>query len=495
MKRLLFILLVCLSANINAQTYTEIFSSDKYKATEFSDNMPETILIDNDDDTIWISYLEDLNYANCKIMSMDQNLNILSNVTINYPASIANMVRHKINDKFYGVYYSDLTWDTLQFRCFDRNGDIVVDKSLWIKNNEDTLWINRGFIYRKLSNNNFLFVASACYPSNTSRYGSDAVKFILFDTMANIINTKTHLLKTFSNAMNMCEVGNHIIIEKFSVNDPKPTGEFSTFGMSIINKETLEIEDSIPHNFYVETSPTGDTLTWSLDHYRLGGINDSIFAGLFILADKPNLHIINKNTKEIIRQTQYFLEGADTNWPPSKDSTFAYPGDDVNNDYGKYSFINPDSIYTYYFARRYGNSTYLELLNFGISGNVNFTYRFTFRGVYSQLRGIKATQDGGAVVSLFGGSAIAGGRASWILKFNPNGLIGLTNIETGDKESIKVYPNPANDYINVDIESTNFKQSDIELFDMQGRLVKKAKLKSKLGNRINVSNLNAGAYT
>ena len=33
------------------------------------------------------------------------------------------------------------------------------------------------------------------------------------------------------------------------------------------------------------------------------------------------------------------------------------------------------------------------------------------------------------------------------------------------------------------------------LFDMKGKLVKKAKLKSKLGNRVGVSNLNAGAYT
>ena len=55
----------------------------------------------------------------------------------------------------------------------------------------------------------------------------------------------------------------------------------------------------------------------------------------------------------------------------------------------------------------------------------------------------------------------------------PNGFIGLVNIETGEKETIKVYPNPARDYINVDIQSTNFKQSDIELFDMQGKLVRK----------------------
>ena len=495
---LLFILLVCLSVNINAQTYNSIFSNDKYKVTEFSDNIPETILIDNNDDTIWVSYLEDLNYANCKIMSLDKDLNIISNVTINYPASIANMVRHKINDKFYGVYYTNLNKDTLQFRCFDRNGDIVVDKSLWIKNNEDTLWINRGFIYRKLSNNNFLFVASACYPSNTAQYGSDAVKFILFDTMANIINTKTYTLKTQANAMNMCEVGNNIIIEKWIYNNPYPIGIFSTFGISIINKETLDVEDSILRPHFYTTDSDGDTIDgWCPDHYRLCGINDSIFAGLVLFEDEPNLHIINKNTKDIIHETQYFIEGSDTStsWSRSQDSTYAYPGDDVNNDYGKYSFTNPDSIYTYYFARRDGNYTYLELLNFSISGNVNFTYRFTFRGVYSQLRGIKATKDGGAVLSVIGGSTNTQQRASWLIKFNPNGLVGLTNIETQEKESIKVYPNPARDYVNVDIESTNFKASDIELLDMQGRIVKKAKLKAKQGNRIDVSALNAGAYT
>ena len=47
----------------------------------------------------------------------------------------------------------------------------------------------------------------------------------------------------------------------------------------------------------------------------------------------------------------------------------------------------------------------------------------------------------------------------------------------------------------VDIEATNFEVGEIELFDMQGKLVKKAKLSAKQGNRVDVSNLNAGAYT
>ena len=66
----------------------------------------------------------------------------------------------------------------------------------------------------------------------------------------------------------------------------------------------------------------------------------------------------------------------------------------------------------------------------------------------------------------------------------PNGFVGLTNIETNEKASLKVYPNPARDFINVDIEADRFSSSEIELFDIQGRLVKKSKLNAQIGNRI-----------
>ena len=496
MKRIIFLILTCFVVNANAQTYDTIFTNDKYKVTEFSDNIPETILLDNDDDTIWISYLEDLNYANCRIIALDNNLNIISNTLINYTPSVANMVNYKINDKFYGIYYTDAFYkDTLQLRCFDRDGNVMVNKSLWTKNYEDTLWINRGIFHKRLSNNNFFLIANACYPSNPNRYGSNAVKLFLFDTLGNIINSKTYPLETKANIMHLTEAGSQMIISKIFVYNVYPIeGVFATDGMTIVNKETLEVEDSIPSTPFFEMFPNGDSVYWCFDHYRVGGINDSIFAALKICANKPNLHIINKNTKEILHETIYSLEGADINWPPSIDSTSADSGDDFGpGDYGKYSFINPDSIYTYYFAVR--GATYLELLNFGISGNVNFTYRFTFSGVSLQLRGIKATQDGGVVVSAFGTSPNTLKRASWLIKFNPSGLIGLTNVETGERETIKVYPNPAKDYIYVDIEATNFDKGEIELFDMQGKLVKRAKLNAKQGNRVDVSNLNAGAYT
>ena len=41
----------------------------------------------------------------------------------------------------------------------------------------------------------------------------------------------------------------------------------------------------------------------------------------------------------------------------------------------------------------------------------------------------------------------------------------------------------------------DYKSRTTELIDMQGRIVKSAKLKAKQGNRIDVSSLSSGAYT
>jgi hypothetical protein len=134
----------------------------------------------------------------------------------------------------------------------------------------------------------------------------------------------------------------------------------------------------------------------------------------------------------------------------------------------------------------------MQILNFGVDGNINFDYRFIIDTLQPlQINGVKATSDGGLFATLYN---LFTGTTN-VIKFMPNGIISLIDIETGEKETIKVYPNPAKDYVYVDIEATNFMQSEIELFDMQGKLVKKAKLNAKQGNRIDVSNLNSGAYT
>lgn len=150
-------------------------------------------------------------------------------------------------------------------------------------------------------------------------------------------------------------------------------------------------------------------------------------------------------------------------------------------------FITTDSIYSCFSMHKhwmeyYGQNLGFGIVNYNIIGDTNFVYRI-YNG-YSNILGLKATSDGG-VILLFGNS---------LVKFMPNGLASILDIETKEKETIKVYPNPAKEILYIDIDCKNFTKSEIELFDMQGKLVKKSKLNSKKENRINVSNLNSGAY-
>ena len=481
MKRMIFLfILICFAISASAQTFTEIYRNDKFKINEFTGNLPEIFIINNkDDDTIWVSYY-DQSLDNSKIISLTKDLNILSSTIINYPLVLSSFT-YKIHNKLYRVSFTNQ--DTLKFRCFDRNGNNLIDKSLWVKNNEDTLWFNNwaAFKYRVLSNNNFLLIANAQYPSDTTEiYSSKALKLILFDTLGNILRTKTYPLKSVSTDTRICEVGEHLILEKLPIT-ASPTDYFCYRGISYINKETLEIEDSIPRDPFFDTLPNG-TICSSHHLYNIIAINDTIFAGLFQVCGKIKIHIFNKNTKDIIHIIQ----------PDTSTDIDTENNNDINFD--RFVFNNTDSIYTHYV-----DNGSLTLLNFSATGNINFQYKLAFPSDYmkgNDVNGMKITEEGEVIIATYGYTMPPNYKlVGWLIKFHPKGLINLTNIETGEKETIKVYPNPAKDYVYVDIEVTNFKKGEIELFDIQGKLVKKAFLSAKLGNRVDVSNLNAGAYT
>ncbi|MFV0501894.1 MAG: hypothetical protein ACK5MH_09925 [Bacteroidales bacterium] len=183
MKRIILILIItCFVINANAQTYTEIYRNNEFKVNEFTGNFQGiSIINNNDDDTLWVSYF-DQSLENSKIISLDKDLNFISSTLIDYPV-VLKKFQYKINDKLFRVSYKDQ--DTLKFRCFDINGNILTERDLWIKDTEDSLslYTEQGFKYRCLSNNNFLLVANAKYPSNPDNNGTDAIRFILFDTL------------------------------------------------------------------------------------------------------------------------------------------------------------------------------------------------------------------------------------------------------------------------------------------------------------------------
>ncbi|MCK9163685.1 MAG: T9SS type A sorting domain-containing protein [Bacteroidales bacterium] len=400
------------------------------------------------------------------IYCVDNNLNVL-NV---FPAEMSKFFFFKLNNKLYGVrnyQSSPYNHDSTYFYANYLNGDNIFNK-LVFSINEDTskYYFMHTCFFTKNKEIAFFLLDQE---KNSYKFGA---KLFIIDTLGEIKASKS-LNQIASNYQKIYETDSNFTILKsdYQRENILPKAYY-------IDKKTLEVIDSVifTSKFYLD---------WGRK------INDSIFVSISSLGPKPS----NDPNRYII----YIVNDKDLN--VKSKTKVEYGGDFVAGQtrqvfQNMIDFVNEDSIYHCCYIRNSDGidgdfSGFIHIINFGINGELNFEYKFIYDSLVPKIiNGIKATDDGGLLVMI---QLLT--NDCWILKFSPNGLIGLTNIETNDKESIKVYPNPAKDYIYVDIEASNFKQSEIELFDMQGKLVKKANLKSKLGNRIGVSNLNAGAYT
>ncbi len=62
--------------------------------------------------------------------------------------------------------------------------------------------------------------------------------------------------------------------------------------------------------------------------------------------------------------------------------------------------------------------------------------------------------------------------------------------------SINVYPNPANDKLNIEFDDSMEGQTTIEIFDLEGRLIYNSHVNADQKNQIiNISSVNAGIFS
>ncbi|MCK9163929.1 MAG: T9SS type A sorting domain-containing protein [Bacteroidales bacterium] len=472
-KSLLLVLLtIVIRLSCNAQVFEQIYQNDKYKINELKLENHEMINVINnyDDQGLYIQYIN---------FNKDSSLNYLFDDELNVVEvdkfSVLFGVDYKLNNKMYSFSTSFIGnydyYENLFMYRRDSLGSLISRDTLIHFQGDTIKWAGLMLRSIMLDDKNFIVLLSS--------KNSEFAKLIKVDTMANILYEKTFYHQNFD--LDLCEMKDNLL---FAINGaPSVTRFKDDCSLYYLNKETFEIEDSIKGYYPANMTRINDSIlvfTFFFGQDIIGQTGDSV----------SSINLFNVNSKSLINVEPVLIEGVE---------------DDIFIDfYGTETkriidFVNTDSIYICYYASNWDWSYgALELRNFNLNGDTNFVYRISFQdSSFKNIRGgIKATQDGGVIIAAYSSqSGFSRPYNAWLIKFNPKGLISLTNIETGDKESIKVYPNPAKDYIYVDIEASNFKQSDIELFDMQGRLIKKEKLKSKLGNRINVSNLNAGAYT
>ncbi|MBB4807444.1 hypothetical protein HNP38_002750 [Chryseobacterium defluvii] len=103
-----------------------------------------------------------------------------------------------------------------------------------------------------------------------------------------------------------------------------------------------------------------------------------------------------------------------------------------------------------------------------------------------RLSDIKLNRDGSIILA--GTSAEELGKENWkIVKLGDSQVDKLI-----EKQNIKVYPNPVTDYTYVEI-GEDFREADILLYDMSGKLLHQTKTKNKI-TKINTQPLIQGAY-
>ncbi|RKS98123.1 T9SS type A sorting domain-containing protein [Chryseobacterium defluvii] len=103
-----------------------------------------------------------------------------------------------------------------------------------------------------------------------------------------------------------------------------------------------------------------------------------------------------------------------------------------------------------------------------------------------RLSDIRLNRDGSIILA--GTSAEELGKENWKIVKLGNGQID----QLIEKQDIKVYPNPVSDYTYVEI-GYEFKEADILLYDMSGKLLQQTKTKNKV-TKINTQALIQGAY-
>ena len=470
---LILLLLNTISIGLQGQTFNEIYRDDYYKIKGVTNERNNVLDVfrNYDNENLFISTYGDPSDTILYFLISDA-LDIIKR----YEFTIIEPSFCILNNKIY-QFGGDFVWintyylENFWLLMYDSTENIL-HKDTIMRYNDDTLkWTE---VKKWLLKDRNIMLSFESYPKSAAdplEGGSIATKLIKIDTLGNVLKTKIFYHRCLT--VDFGEMPNHYM---YAINGSNWNLDSMQEHCAVyyLNKETLEIEDSIKGYDVQQLTPINDSI-FAFTYFSGSGfsINDTISV----------FNLMNINTKKVTP--------VKSRKPSASESNIFFSTYSYNK---LIDFKRTDSIYAAYIVRYSGsdfNNSNIEFTNFNINGDTNFTFKINYdNGKFKQIQGVKATKDGGVIIA-----AYSDDNDAWLIKFKPTGLINLTNIETGEKETIKVYPNPAKDFVYVDIDATNFEKGEIELFDMQGKLVKKAKLGAKQGNRIDVSNLNAGAYS
>ncbi|MBP1646196.1 MAG: secretion protein [Bacteroidetes bacterium] len=459
--------------NLNAQTFDSVFQDNYSKVLKF-DSCKYYVYLenkDNDNDGIWLSTLD----SNRAIIHIDKDLNLVHYTNTSDGNALYRLF--KANNKLYSIrtnFYdgTEFYYKYMDLVCHDTLGNLLFSQRIKNENDDTIKWKNWDAIM--LDNTDIIITLIDNYVNSVNEM---PIRFIRVDTSGNVLANKTYSKSI--RFMDMIPFNN----DHFLISTTKYIMD-SYNTLYFINNNTLEIEDSINGRDAYNMRKINDSIVaFNNTEYRTFNVGSSEYYELYTY-----LYLMNTKAKY-----SYSIEDISN---PFSDSIF-YGANYYNTSYNmsaiknNIDFTNTDSIYSFFtFSKKWlENSDQIlgtGIINFNSQGNVNYFYKTP---IDISAMTLKATSDGGLIIPYSGNTGV------YFYKFMPNGYNSILNIETKEKVNINVYPNPAKDYILVDIDTKNFKKGELELIDMQGKLVKKEKLKTQKENRIDVSSLEAGTYS
>jgi hypothetical protein len=91
---------------------------------------------------------------------------------------------------------------------------------------------------------------------------------------------------------------------------------------------------------------------------------------------------------------------------------------------------------------------------------------------------------------------LSNGETIWLLGFAFISYteVGINEVTKNETENVIIYPNPASEIINIEFKKSLTDKSEIQLFDISGKLFFKQEIINKDRIEIDISHLNSGVY-
>ncbi len=139
------------------------------------------------------------------------------------------------------------------------------------------------------------------------------------------------------------------------------------------------------------------------------------------------------------------------------------------------------------------------ILKLNSGGDSLWTRTYSYGTAYddSQLNDILLCDDGGFMgVGFFSSEWASVNDAAWMFKTDANGVIGWeTPKPNADIEKIKVWPNPASEFVNIKFNESLQQNAEIIIYNSLGKEVKRERiLKNKISLKLEIDNLENGVY-